>query len=210
MWKAKIGWGNNDEVWEWSTRALAAISRIFQGVNAYQLYQLSGLQTALELMRYASGNRDIQMHGSRAVSGLMAYELAYYAQEAPQIVSGSALETLAQTLTDFPSDIQVVRAASRAVWVCVHLGKRFGAHTFVQQKIYEPLLVAMAHNSHDLKVIESCCGAVLAAAARDDDCAAKLLEAGVRDEVRDTLQRVESVSYSGAFVNLKHWWLFEA
>ena len=161
-------------------------------------------------MRYASGNRDIQMHGSRAVSGLMAYELAYYAQEAPQIVSGSALETLAQTLTNFPSDVQVVRAASRAVWVCVHLGKRFGAHTFVQQKIYEPLLVAMAHNSHDLKVIESCCGAVLAAAARDDDCAAKLLEAGVRDEVRDTLQRVESVSYSGAFVNLKHWWLFEA
>jgi peptidoglycan hydrolase CwlO-like protein len=210
MWKAKIGWGNHDEVWEWSTRALAAISRIFQGANAYQLYQLSGLQTALELMRYASGNRDIQMHGSRAVSGLMAYELAYYAQEAPQIVSGSALETLAQTLTNFPSDVQVVRAASRAVWVCVHLGKRFGAHTFVQQKIYEPLLVAMAHNSHDLKVIESCCGAVLAAAARDDDCAAKLLEAGVRDEVRDTLQRVESVSYSGAFVNLKHWWLFEA
>jgi len=208
-WKHKLGWSNADEVWEWSARSLAAISRIFQGTNAYQMYQLSGLQTALELMRYAIHNREIQMHGSRAISGLISYELAYYAREAPQIVSGSALETLAQTLAHFPTDVQVVRAAARAVWVCVHLGQKFGAHTFVQQKIYEPLLIAMAYHANDLKVVESCCGAVLAAASRDPISAAKLLELGVRDEVRDTLQRVDAVNYSGAFVDLKHW-LFEA
>lgn len=203
-----VGWGDAEDVWLWATRALAAISRVFQGPNAHQMYQLSGLQAALDLMRHAESDKQIQLHGARIISGLVSGELAFFAQEAPQIVSGSALETLAVTLRTFPLDARVVRAAARAVWVCVHLGRSFGQHTFVQHQVYEPLMFAMSCHTDDLKVVESCCGAVLAAAARNPDTQRKLAEEGVRDAVRDTLQRVSEVNFSGTFSELSNW-LFE-
>tara|TARA_B100000683_G_scaffold33587_1_gene29335 strand:+ start:17150 stop:21619 length:4470 start_codon:yes stop_codon:yes gene_type:complete len=204
-----VGWHEAEDVWIWATRALAAISRIFQGPNAHQLYQLGGLQAALELMRHAESDKEIQLHGSRAISGLVSGDLAFFGQEAPQIVSGSALETLAVTLRTFPLDARIVRAASRAVWVCVHLGRQFGQHTFVQQGVYEPLMFAMNCHLSDIKIVESCCGAVLAAAARNPDTQDKLAEAGVRDIVRDTLQSIEQINFTGAFSDLSDW-LFES
>jgi nucleolar protein 15 len=204
-----VGWHEAEDVWVWATRALAAISRVFQGPNAHQLYQLGGLQAALELMRHAESDKEIQLHGARAISGLVSGDLAFFGQEAPQIVSGSALETLAVTLRTFPLDARIVRAASRAVWVCVHLGRQFGQHTFVQQQIYEPLMFAMNCHLSDLKIVESCCGAVLAAAARNPDTQDKLAEAGVRDVVRDTLQSIEHISFTGTFSELSDW-LFES
>lgn len=203
-----LGWHNAEDVWIWATRSLAAISRIFQGGNAYQMYQLGGLQTALELMRQAESDAEIQLHGARAISGMVSGNLAFYGQEAPQIVSGSALETLAITLQTFPLDARVVRAAARATWVCVHLGRQFGQHTFVQHKVYEPLMFAMNCHLGDLKVVESCCGAVLAAAARNPNTQAALTEAGVRDLVRDVLQTVSELNFSGTFSELSEW-LFE-
>jgi nucleolar protein 15 len=173
------------------------------------MYQLGGLQTALELMRHAESAVDIQLHGARSISGLISGELAFFGRDAPQIVSGSALETLAVTLRTFPLDVRVVRAAARAVWVCIHLGGQFGQHTFVQQQVYEPLMFAMNCHLGDLKVVESCCGAVLAAASANPDTQQKLADSGVRDVVRDTLQTISEVSFSGAFTDLSDW-LFEA
>jgi len=204
-----VGWHDAEDVWTWATRALAAISRVFQGPNAHQMYQLGGLQTALELMRHAESAVDIQLHGARSISGLISGELAFFGRDAPQIVSGSALETLAVTLRTFPLDVRVVRAAARAVWVCIHLGGQFGQHTFVQQQVYEPLMFAMNCHLGDLKVVESCCGAVLAAASANPDTQQKLADSGVRDVVRDTLQTISEVSFSGAFTDLSDW-LFEA
>ena len=113
------------------------------------------------------------------------------------------------TLRTFPLDVRVVRAAARAVWVCIHLGGQFGQHTFVQQQVYEPLMFAMNCHLGDLKVVESCCGAVLAAASANPDTQQKLADSGVRDVVRDTLQTISEVSFSGAFTDLSDW-LFEA
>ena len=200
-----VGWTNAEEVWLWATRALASISRIFQGTNAHQMYMLGGLQAALDLMRQAESDVEIQLHGSRCISGLISGELAFFAQEAPQIVSGSALETLAVTLRTFPLDSRVVRAAARATWVCVHLGREFGQHTFVQHRVYEPLMFAMNCHLGDIKVVESCCGAVLAAAVHNANTQASLVEAGVRDVVRDTLQASTEVNFSGTFSDLSTW-----
>jgi len=203
-----VGWNDADDVWIWATRALAAISRIFQGPNAHQMYMLGGLQAALDLMRQAESDVEIQLHGSRCISGLISGDLAYFAQEAPQIVSGSALETLAVTLRTFPLDARVVRAAARATWVCVHLGREFGQHTFVQHRVYEPLMFAMNCHLGDIKVVESCCGATLAAAVHNPNTQASLAEAGVRDVVRNTLQTISEVNFSGTFSDLSAW-LFE-
>jgi nucleolar protein 15 len=160
-----VGWGDAEDVWLWATRALAAISRVFQGPNAHQMYQLSGLQAALDLMRHAESDKQIQLHGARIISGLVSGELAFFAQGGSTNRVWKRFGDARRNASNVPA-----RRQSRPRGGSSGLGVRaprpvHSANTPLSNiKSTSPSCSPMSCHTDDLKVVESCCGAVLAAA----------------------------------------------
>jgi hypothetical protein len=181
---------------ETAYRCMLALARISERGGAYIVLTCGGPRTAVDCMRHYLHNPDIMYASMRVLRALLSSPttmIRLLKQVRFKILPSAIMDAIMR----HPDDLEMKAEAAHALW----------AYTAVLEFLKDGLQESLEDvgSNQYLITIRKFVGCILSLAKDDKEIQDKLVEEGMRREVRKALSANNGISFHGEFASLRDW-----
>jgi hypothetical protein len=197
---------------ETAYRCMLALARVSERGGAYIVLTCGGPRTAVDCMRHYLHNPDIMYASMRVLRALLSSPttmIRLLKQVRFKILPSAIMDAIMR----HPDDLEMKAEAAHALWAYTGVGAGPARQTvmdcgpavleFLKDGLQEAL-EDVGSNQY-LITIRKFLGCILSLAKDDKEIQDKLVEEGMRREVRKALSANNGISFHGEFASLRDW-----